>query len=126
MRSLALSSLRERGFASDWNSPASAFRANTIRFCTDLRPPDQQSAKSPAARSPQHSSAQSRWAMFNPNSLNREPSYSSTSAAKPSRPASSSCRFIAVKLNDRDFVMKPEQLLYAKTHEWVAVEPDSS
>ena len=22
--------------------------------------------------------------------------------------------------------MKPEQLLYAKTHEWVAVEPDSS
>src|SRR6266436_2929058 len=114
-----------REFAPGWSLPASVFRANTIRFCTEPPPPDHQSAKSPAARSHQHSSAQSQWVMSVRTWRSREQNYLLTSAARPNRPASSSCRFIAVKLNDRGFVMKPEQLLYAKTHEWVAVEPDS-
>ena len=66
---------RERGFVSGWTSPESAFRASTIRFCMGPNPPDQQSAKSRAARSRQHSSGRLRWDMFVPNSPNREPSY---------------------------------------------------
>ena len=86
-------------------------------------------AKSPAARSRRRSIGRSRWRTSSPSCATTARSWRSTSAASANGVASCRCRFIDDRrkfrfprhsFTERNHTVKPEELLYAKTHEWVA------